>query len=237
MVISCHYFVSPIPMSSALTNRGNMQTTIRGGGSPHTPPPDNRPPPTATQLNGIVNHNNEYAILQCDGNATVSSVSSSTCECCEELSDNTGCSLNLFESYSSSYDDPPMKIPVIIRNRCNLIQRTPPPWYEEYTPRIVNMKQSKQNLRTIRRDNRVTECETLPIISVSNVRSLMPKINSFKNDMRDRDISLALLSEVWEKANCKKQQSEVEKMLNLDGLKYVSTPGRKKKGVVEPQSS
>ena len=45
-----------------------------------------------------------------------------------------------------------------------------------------------------------------------------------------RDISCAMLSEVWEKANCRKQQFEIEKMLNMDGLKYISTPRITKRG-------
>jgi hypothetical protein len=72
--------------------------------------------------------------------------------------------------------------------------------------------------------------ESLPIISVSNLRSLTPKLNNFKIDMIEREIGVALLSEVWEKATCKKQQHEVEKMLQMDGLKYISTPGPQKGG-------
>ena len=72
--------------------------------------------------------------------------------------------------------------------------------------------------------------ESLPIISVSNMRSLIPKILNFKNDLIDRDISVALLSEVWEKSSCKKHQFEIEKMLQMDGLKYISTPRTTKRG-------
>ena len=48
--------------------------------------------------------------------------------------------------------------------------------------------------------------------------------------MKMRDISCAMLSEVWQKANCKKQQFELEKMLNMDGIKYISTPRMTKRG-------
>ena len=41
---------------------------------------------------------------------------------------------------------------------------------------------------------------------------------------------MALLSEVWEKAGCKKQKHEVEKMFQMDGLKYISTPRTYKRG-------
>ena len=76
--------------------------------------------------------------------------------------------------------------------------------------------------------------ESLPIISVSNMRSLTPKLNNFKNDMIEREISVALLSEVWEKKSCKKQQFEVQKMLQMEGLKYISTPRTTKRGVGLP---
>ena len=52
----------------------------------------------------------------------------------------------------------------------------------------------------------------------------MPKINNFKNDMLEREISLALLSEVWEKKGKKKHRFQIEKMLEQEGLKYISTP-------------
>ena len=56
------------------------------------------------------------------------------------------------------------------------------------------------------------------------MRSLMPKINNFKNDVLERNISIALLSEIWEKKGKKKHKLEIEKMLQQDGLKYISTP-------------
>ena len=48
--------------------------------------------------------------------------------------------------------------------------------------------------------------------------------------MLERDISLSLLSEIWEKKNSKKHKFELEKILQLDGLKYISTPRSQKRG-------
>ena len=56
------------------------------------------------------------------------------------------------------------------------------------------------------------------------MRSLFPKLKNYKNDILKREIGLSLLSEVWEKKGKKKQKLEIEKMLQMDGLKYVSTP-------------
>ena len=99
-----------------------------------------------------------------------------------------------------------------------------------YTPRVSNPIQSKANRKTIRRDNRLLLTDSLPIISVSNMRSFWPKANNFKIDMKMRNISCSMLAEIWEKANCEKQQYELEKMLNIDGLKYISTPRLTKRG-------
>ena len=48
--------------------------------------------------------------------------------------------------------------------------------------------------------------------------------------MLERDISLSLLSEVWEQKQNKKHKLELEKLLQLDGLKYISTPRPSKRG-------
>ena len=78
--------------------------------------------------------------------------------------------------------------------------------------------------KTIIRNNKLSEGQSLPKISVSNMRSLFPKVNGYKNDLIHREIGLSLLSEVWEKKGKKKHNSEIEKMLQMEGLKYISTP-------------
>ena len=78
--------------------------------------------------------------------------------------------------------------------------------------------------KTIKRDNKLFKTGSLPIVAVSNLRSLMPKVKNFTRDIQEREIGCALLSEVWEKKNKKKHQFEIEKMLHMEGLKYISTP-------------
>ena len=160
--------------------------------------------------------------------------SESFCPCCERPSES--------EATASKYDqdldiDEPYQTIPVLETRRSLLQTnylqlspSPPPWYDEYKPRVIDPRQSKVNRITIRRDNRLMMTDSLSILSVSNLRSLWPKLNNFKNDMIMRDISCAMLSEVWEKSNCKKQQFELEKMLNMDGLKYISTPRMTKRG-------
>ena len=97
----------------------------------------------------------------------------------------------------------------------------PPVWYEEYHTQRRECAPTRQ---TIRRNDKLLKCLSLPIISVSNLRSLLPKINSFKKDILERDIGLALLCEIWQVKGKKKNMCEIEKMLEIEGLKYISTP-------------
>ena len=102
-----------------------------------------------------------------------------------------------------------------------------PPWFDKQQRRPADIRPVRQ---TVRRNDKQLVCNTLPVISVSNLRSLIPKINNFKTDMLEREVSLALLSEVWEQKNSKKHKFELEKILQLDGLKYISTPRPSKRG-------
>ena len=45
-----------------------------------------------------------------------------------------------------------------------------------------------------------------------------------KNDIFERSIDCAFLSEIWEQKDNKNHQQEIEKMLEMDGLRYISTP-------------
>ena len=102
-----------------------------------------------------------------------------------------------------------------------------PPWVEIQYRRTSDMRPVRQ---TVKRDNKLPVCQSLPIVSVSNCRSLIPKVNNFVDDMLEREIGVALLSEVWQKATSKKHRFEIEKMLQLHGLKYISTPRLHKRG-------
>ena len=53
--------------------------------------------------------------------------------------------------------------------------------------------------KTIRRTNKkIQVAKTLPTVAVSNIRSLIPKVNNYKNDLNERNVHLSILSEVWE---------------------------------------
>ena len=171
---------------------------------------------------------NQSCIDQLDGNNSCDSsvITGSQCTCCEGISDCGSTS-----SYDPECDDLGLHIPVLEPwVQPDVCYEDPPAWYEAYNPRIRDPRQSRLNRITIKRDNRFVIGESLPIIAVSNLRSLAPKLNNFKQDMIEREISVGLLSEVWEKASCRKQQYEMEKMLQMDGLKYISTPRTTKRG-------
>ena len=74
----------------------------------------------------------------------------------------------------------------------------------------------------------------LPVVASYNCRSLFPKVNHFKTDMFERQIDCAFLSEVWEQSENKQHSSEIEKMLQMEGYKYISTsrPTNKRGGGV-----
>ena len=179
------------------------------------------------QPDGIENHK----IPQFDGNIyseTESFTSEINCTCCNSMADSATSDSDL--DYDLE-DVPSIPVHISQRDHIQVSQLTnPPPWYEHYIPRVINPTESKSNRKTIQRNNRLMMSQSLPILSVSNMRSLWPKLKNFKIDMAERNIGAAMLSEVWEKTNCKKQQFELEKMLNMEGLKYISTPRLTKRG-------
>ena len=96
-----------------------------------------------------------------------------------------------------------------------------PVWFEKYTPSIRGRTSA---LKRVKADNRTANATSLPVLSVSNMRSLLPKIQNFAEDMIHREIQVALLCEIWEKSSNKRYQQEIERMLEMNGLKYISCP-------------
>ena len=86
--------------------------------------------------------------------------------------------------------------------------------------------------KTIRRDNKVLQAQSLPKFSLYNMRSLVPKIGHFGTDMEDRNCELSFLTEIWQKLENKKHQFKIEELFEMKGMKYISTPrpGNKRGG-------
>ena len=96
-----------------------------------------------------------------------------------------------------------------------------------------NPSQGVKYVKNIKVD-KISAALSLPIIASYNMRSIFPKINNFKIDMLERNISVAFVSEVWEQSENKEHRVEIDKMLEIDGLKYISTsrPSNKRGGGV-----
>ena len=87
------------------------------------------------------------------------------------------------------------------------------------TPLKKPYKNRKPVRVTLRRDNKLQQSVFFPKIAVSNLRSLVPKIRNFSQDMKEREIGLNLLSEIWEKTGKRKHKFKIEQMLHMEGLK------------------
>ena len=65
---------------------------------------------------------------------------------------------------------------------------------------------------------------SLPTVAVTNFRSLEKKINNVKIDMIEREISILMCSETWQKDSNKRLKDSIDKLLEEDGLKFISCP-------------
>ena len=78
--------------------------------------------------------------------------------------------------------------------------------------------------------DKISAALNLPIVATYNCRSLFPKIRSLKKDLLERNIDVGFLTEIWEQTKNSDHKYEIEKMLELNGLQYISTarpPNRK----------
>ena len=92
------------------------------------------------------------------------------------------------------------------------------PDIQQYDGNVSISSESENNTRS-----RVMTELNLPIVATYNVRSLFPKICNFRTDMVERNISVSFVSEIWQRSDKKEHNLEIEKMLEEDGLKYIST--------------
>ena len=71
--------------------------------------------------------------------------------------------------------------------------------------------------------DKITAALSLPKVATYNLRSLFPKIGNLTTDILEREIDLSFCTEIWENENKKEHKFEIEKMLEISGLKYIST--------------
>ena len=113
----------------------------------------------------------------------------------EEISNNLLC-----ESETS--------IPVLVGNRPS--------------PRAPGPRNSVR--KTVRRNNNLVEALAAPRTTLYNVRSAWSKWGNISEDIEMRETDLCFLIEVWEKSENKRHHNLIEEMLELKGIKYISTP-------------
>ena len=80
--------------------------------------------------------------------------------------------------------------------------------------------------KVIEKNSRIAYAQNLPKVTMYNARSLFPKILSLATDMEERSIDICCVSEIWEKAEDKVHQGQIESLLELNGIKYISNPRR-----------
>ena len=100
------------------------------------------------------------------------------------------------------------EIPVIVGNR----------------PRPPVSESREPTRTTVRRDNKLVDALSTPRMTLYNLRSAWSKWGNIAEDMEIRDTDLSFYTEVWEQLENKSHQKAIESILELKGIKYISTP-------------
>ena len=89
-------------------------------------------------------------------------------------------------------------------------------------------REATTTLTRVGRNERINTSETMPTVAIANVRSLQPKLNSVIEKFENENLDICVLVEIWEKEGKKKTHFELktEEMLEMKGLKYISTGAR-----------
>ena len=80
----------------------------------------------------------------------------------------------------------------------------------------------QSRLKTVKPD-KISAALSLPTVATYNCRSLFPKIKSLKTDLLERNIDAGFLTEIWQQTHNNEHNFEIEKMLQMSGLQYLST--------------
>ena len=105
-----------------------------------------------------------------------------------------------------------------------------------FRPNKVHTSRPPSYLKNLKREKQLTKPISLPTVIMYNMRSFFPKQNNFCDDFLEREADLAFLTEVWEKKENSKHKFKIEKMLEMKGINYISTPRPGKKGEGVQQS-
>ena len=78
--------------------------------------------------------------------------------------------------------------------------------------------------KTVKRSNKLVDALSAPRITLYNMRSAWSKLDNLAEDMSMRQTDISFLTEVWQEAENKRHLDVIEELLELRGIKYVSTP-------------
>ena len=71
--------------------------------------------------------------------------------------------------------------------------------------------------------DKISAALSLPTVATYNCRSLFPKIDSLKTDLLERQIDVSFLTEIWEQNHNNDHKYEIETMLEISELQYISS--------------
>ena len=91
---------------------------------------------------------------------------------------------------------------------------------------VLSSLNTYNSCNSTHRDKGPVNCN-LPVVASYNLRSLLPKINSLKCDILERNVDIAFLQEIWEQSENTSHNNEIESMFELEGLSYYSKPRSK----------
>ena len=111
------------------------------------------------------------SLLQLDGNITSSSLTDSSSDVSQDFSDS---------SYSTEDELDPVLTPVSLSP------------FQPLPNQPVKLEVKKKNPK-------LEQASSLPLISVMNARSLYPKKENFKTFVKELGIEIAIVSETWER--------------------------------------
>ena len=116
-------------------------------------------------------------------------------------------------------------IPVIVTFRSipKEVFSTDPPYERNRDDRGTPVRQK------VLCNEKLVKASELPTIVVTNVSSFIPKYESIKTEIKEREIEVYMISEIWEKEENEDFKSKTDELLKEEGIKYVSTPRLSKK--------
>ena len=69
------------------------------------------------------------------------------------------------------------------------------------------------------KSDKISAALSLPTVATYNLRSMFPKIGNLTADILERKVDVSFLQEIWEDPSNPEHRIEIEKLLEISGLK------------------